>query len=524
MTSTSDEPIPSTDELIGAPSPRPSSSHGADDETLRQVPIVPRDLAEQAWREISDMEGGMPPSEIFRAYDIRGLADSELSDANSEQIGRAFGTYLGGSGAVVIGGDVRVSTPRIRAAFARGLNAAGCDAIDVGVVPTPAVYFAMHYYGDKVVGGVAITGSHNPPEYNGFKLCQGTRGLHGDDVQELRRIIEENRFSSGTGSVSEDGDLAEEYMEMLLEKIELRHGLKVVVDAANGAASNFAHYVYKRLGCSVIRMYCDEDGTFPNHPADPTVPEAMVDLRAKVLEEGADLGIGFDGDADRIGIVDDTGRVRAGDEFMALFFREVLKKQPGADAIVEVKCSQALIDDIKAHGGKPLIYKTGHSLIKAKMKELGSLFTGEMSGHMFFADEFYGHDDAIYAGARLMRAIVDSGKKLSELLADLPTYHPTRELRVGCPDTEKFDVVTEVTEALSARFEILDVDGVRVCFPDGWGLVRCSNTSPKLIVRAEGATPARRDEILRLLRDELAKHDQVDIAPLDAELAALAGQ
>jgi phosphomannomutase/phosphoglucomutase len=244
----------------------------------------------------------------------------------------------------------------------------------------------------------------------------------------------------------------------------------------------------------------------------------MVQLQQRVLAEGADLGIGFDGDADRIGVVDETGRIRWGDEFMALFFREVLPLQPGKPAIVEVKCSQALIDDIVAHGGQPLIYKTGHSLIKAKMKETGALFTGEMSGHMFFADEFFGHDDAIYAGARLMRIIAKSEHRLSELLADLPTYYATRELRVDCDDRNKFNVVAAVAESLGKVYRTIDVDGVRVVFADGWGLVRCSNTSPKLIVRAEGRTPARRNEILAVLRSELAQHPGVDLSQLDAEL------
>lgn len=496
---------------------QPQSGSGPADETL-PMSSVPRDLAEAAYREMLAQEGeGGIPLEIFRAYDIRGLADEQLTDEASQQIGRAFGTYLGGSGRVVVGGDVRVSTPRIRKAFAAGLNAAGCDVLDIGVVPTPAVYWAMHEV-DDVVGGVAVTGSHNPPPYNGFKLTKGTTGLHGPEILRLRQIINEGSFSSGSGSVEHDDDVAEDYKEMILEKIELRHGLKVVVDAANGAASNFAHYVYKRLGCSVIRIYCEEDGTFPNHPADPTVPEAMVDLQAKVLEEGADLGIGFDGDADRVGIVDDKGQMLYGDQFMALFFREVLAKQPGAPTIVEVKCSQGLIDDIRAHGGDPVIYKTGHSLIKAKMKELGAPFTGEMSGHMFFADEFYGHDDAIYAGARLMRIIVDSGKKLSELLSDLPVYHATPELRVDCPDATKFQVVEEVTKKLKAEHEVIDIDGARVVFDDGWGLIRCSNTSPKLIVRSEGKTPERRDEILRLLMGALEGYPDVDLAPVRAQL------
>jgi len=459
------------------------------------------------------------PGEIFRSYDIRGFADSQLTDENVRAIGQAFGSFVGGSGRVVVGGDVRLSTPRIRVAFAAGLNAAGVDVLDIGVVPTPAVYFALHHI-EGLVGGVMITGSHNPPDYNGFKMCKGTDGLHGDDIQSLRTAIEAGSYSSGSGSVAHDEDLLDDYMEMLIDKVELEHGLKIVVDAANGCASNVAPYVFKRMGCSVTQMYCTEDGSFPNHPADPTVPEAMVDLQAKVLEIGADLGVGFDGDADRLGIVDDLGRIVWADRFMCLFFREVLANYPGAPAIIEVKCSQALIEDVEAHGGKPLIFKTGHSLIKAKMKELNAPFTGEMSGHIFFADEFYGHDDAIYAAARLFRILAASGRKLSDLLDEIPTYHATPELRVSCPEDRKFDVVSEVTAALRAEYEILDIDGVRVVFEDGWGLVRCSNTSPMLIVRSEGKTPERRDEILELLISKLEGQADVDLTPLREALGA----
>ncbi|KXG78610.1 Phosphomannomutase/phosphoglucomutase [Fervidicola ferrireducens] len=425
---------------------------------------------------------------IFRQYDIRGVVGEEIDEEVAKTLGLAFGTFAlkNGENKVVVGCDNRSSSPSLKKALIEGLLSTGCNVVDLGTVITPVFYFSRIHY--NINPGVMITASHNPPEYNGFKVAFGHATLYGDDIQNIRAMMEKGEFERGEGSLSHI-DPTEDYISTICEKIKLVKPLRVGIDCGNGTASLFAEKLFKRLGVETYPLYCESDPSFPNHFPDPVKPENLKDLRELVLKEKLDLGIGFDGDGDRIGVVDDAGNVIYGDMLMVLFWREILPKYPGTTAIVEVKCSQALVEEIEKLGGKPMFYKTGHSLIKAKMKEIGAVFTGEMSGHMFFADEYYGFDDALYAAARLLRILSRSDKKLSELLSDVPKYYSTPEIRVPCPDDEKFSKVKAVQEYFRGRYPMIDVDGARVLFPNGWGLVRASNTGPELIVRCEARTP-----------------------------------
>ncbi|MBI2972878.1 MAG: phosphomannomutase/phosphoglucomutase [Armatimonadetes bacterium] len=442
---------------------------------------------------------------IFREYDIRGLVGREITVETSGAIARAYAAYLRerGERRVVVGRDLRESSPQIRDAVVQALVESGCDVTDIGTVITPVFYFARVHLG--IDGGVMITASHNPPEFNGFKLAHGFGTIYGSEIQEIRRIAASREFVSGRGRMAEQ-DVDAAYRAMLKEKIRLGpRRLRAVVDCGNGTASLMAPDALEDLGVEVVRLYCDPDPRFPNHHPDPVQPENLRDLIATVRRERADVGLGFDGDGDRIGVIDDQGTIIWGDLLMVLFWREILPKHPGTIGIVEVKCSQVLYDEIARGGGKPIFYRTGHSLIKAKMKEVGAVFTGEMSGHMFFADEYYGYDDAVYAAGRLLRILSHSDRPLSALLADLPRYPVTPEVRVDCPDERKFDVVRALTEQFRKRYEVIDVDGARVLFADGWGLVRASNTQPALVVRAEGKTPDALASIKRTLEEALSK-------------------
>ncbi|MBI4279938.1 MAG: phosphomannomutase/phosphoglucomutase [Armatimonadetes bacterium] len=450
--------------------------------------------------------------EIFREYDIRGVVGRELTSAAAERIARAFGTYLreAGLAAAVVGRDNRASSPEFSQAVAAGLRSTGCDVVDLGTVITPVFYFARVHYG--IDGGVMITASHNPPEYNGFKLARGPGTLYGEQIQEIRRMAEAGRFASGEGAL-ERRDVVPAYRQMLREKIRLGpRRLRVVLDCGSGTASLVAPQVLADAGCEVIPLYCESDPAFPHHHPDPVDPHNLVDLIRTVRETRADLGIGLDGDGDRVGAVDDQGQIIWGDLLMVLFWREILPRHPGATCIIEVKCSQALVDEVKRLGGQPIFYRTGHSLIKAKMREIGAVFTGEMSGHMFFADEYYGYDDAVYAACRLLRILSNTTAPLSTLLADVPRYHATPETRVPCPDEAKFDVVEQVRRDFTAAHEVIDIDGARVLFPDGWGLIRASNTQPVLVVRAEAQSPEGLDRIKRALAEALRRFPRV--APL----------
>jgi phosphomannomutase/phosphoglucomutase len=435
---------------------------------------------------------------IFREYDIRGIADVELLDDGVTELGKAIGTYLQRHGAnkINLGRDCRLSSQRLRNALIAGLKSTGSEVTDVGVVPTPLLYYSAFHL--NTPGGVMITGSHNPSEYNGFKVVSGKSTIHGEEIQELRRMMERKDFASGSGC-EKSIDIITPYVDEISAQFKFDRRIKVVADAGNGTAGPAMHRIFQRLNVDVSEMFFDMDGRFPNHHPDPTVPKNLNQLVAKVRESRADLGIAFDGDADRIGAVDDQGTVIYGDQLMIIYSREILTRKPGATFIGEVKCSQLLYDDIRKHGGNAIMWKTGHSLIKAKMKQEHAELAGEMSGHMFFADRYYGFDDALYAACRLMEIVSKSGKPLSNQIADLPTTVTTPEIRVDCSDETKVDVVKRVTEHFKDRYEVIDVDGARINFPHGWGLVRSSNTQPILVMRFEATTP----ELLRQYQSEV---------------------
>ncbi len=433
---------------------------------------------------------------IFRLYDIRGIVDEDLTEEAVYRIARALATKAAGRGykKIVLGRDNRMSSPRLRDITIKALLDSGFDIVDLGVVITPIFYFAARHLDIKA--GLMITASHNPSEYNGFKMLLGETTIYGEEIQEVRQLAEKENFVSGPEGSLTEIDIIDDYINMIKEKIQLGpKRLKVVVDCGNGTASLFAPRLFRELGCQVVELYCESDPTFPNHHPDPVAVENCQDLIKVVHGEQADLGIGLDGDGDRLGVVDRQGNIIWGDMLMIIFWREILPLYPGTDCIVEVKCSQSLIDEIRQLGGNPLLYKTGHSLIKGKMKEIGAVFTGEMSGHIFFADEYYGFDDALYAAARLLRILSHSDQDLGQLLADVNKYYTTPELRVKSTDENKFLVVEQVLQHFRPLYEVLDVDGARILFPRGWGLVRASNTGPELIVRCEGSTPEALEEI-----------------------------
>ncbi|MEN6327917.1 MAG: phosphomannomutase/phosphoglucomutase [Syntrophomonas sp.] len=428
---------------------------------------------------------------IFRQYDIRCRVGDELDEAAVRSIALAFGKYVHdrGRNKLIIGRDNRASSLLFRGIVVEALLASGLDVIDIGELISPMFYFAARHL--EVDAGIMITASHNPGHDNGFKLLLGSSTIYGEEIQEIARMAEkQDQLEAEVGGGLEFLDIKQEYLQAITERIVLgEKKLKVVVDCGNGTAGFIAPELLRRLGCEVVELYCDSDSSFPNHHPDPVKVENCQDLIRVVQMEEADLGIGFDGDGDRLGVVAPNGDIIWGDILMILFWREILKKNPGLDCIVEVKCSQALIDEIERLGGRPIIYKTGHSLIKAKMKEIGAIFTGEMSGHMFFADEYYGYDDALYAAARLLRILSHSQQGITELLADVPVYYSTPELRVKSDDITKFEIVEEVITHFRDLFEVLDIDGARILFPGGWGLVRASNTGPALIIRCEAKTP-----------------------------------
>jgi phosphomannomutase/phosphoglucomutase len=437
---------------------------------------------------------------IFREYDVRGVADRDLTDELAADLGRAFGTFLRRRGhkRIVLGRDCRLSSPRLHAALRTGLLETGLSLVDIGVGPTPMMYFAVFHL--DADGGVQITGSHNPPEDNGFKLMSGKATLAGDEVRELRTLIEKRDFDLPGHGEHTLVDPMSAYAGFMRGNLSLaRTDLRFAIDAGNGAGGPAALTAMHALGLKPIAMYCEMDGAFPNHHPDPSLPENVEELVQRVLADKLEFGIAYDGDADRIGVVDDKGTIVYGDRLMILLSRHILKRHPGAAILGEVKCSQTLYDDVAAHGGRPIIWKTGHSLIKKKMKEENALLAGEVSGHIFFADRYYGYDDAIYASLRLLEIIAESGKKLSELLADVPETHVTPEIRVDCPDEVKFGVVSRVLAHYQPTHTVLDVDGARVNFEGGWGLVRASNTQPALVLRFEAISPERLQEI----RDEV---------------------
>ena len=451
------------------------------------------------------------PAHIFREYDIRGVVGRDLDAKSAEAIARGFGTYLARVSVrrAVIGHDNRESSVNLYAAVTRGLTGVGCDTIGIGLAITPMLYFALHHF--EVQGGMMVTASHNPPEFNGFKLCVGPGTLYGAQIQEVRALADVATRSANAGSTgaTEARVVYPAYRQTLQERIRLGRRLRVVLDCGNGTAGAFAPEIFRAWGCEVLPLYCELDPSFPHHHPDPVAPENLTDLIQAVREHHADVGIGLDGDGDRIGVVDDQGTILWGDLLMALFWREVLAAHPGSVALVEVKCSQALIDEIRRLGGRPEFTRTGHSLIKARMREVGALFAGELSGHMFFADEYYGFDDAVYAAGRLLRILSHTDQPLSLLAAQIPHYYATPEVRVACPDGRKFDVVEALTREFRTRYQVIDVDGARIVFPDGWALVRASNTQPVLVVRAEGTTPEARDRAKKVLAEALGRYAEV---------------
>ena len=435
---------------------------------------------------------------IFREYDIRGIADTELLSPDVEQLGRGLGTYIRRHAGTKInlGRDCRVSSTRLRDALVRGLLATGCDVTDIGVVPTPLLYYSKHHLGAD--GAVMITGSHNPPEYNGFKSMAGAETLHGKTIQKVRKLIEARDFETGQGKATEV-DVVTSYVDEIVSQFRLERRLTLVADAGNGTAGPVMHRIFQRLNVNVTELFFEMDGRFPNHHPDPTVPANLNDLIQTVKQNEAELGIAFDGDADRIGAVDEKGNVIYGDMLLLIYGREILQRKPGSTMIGEVKCSQVLYDELKKAGGNAIMYRTGHSLIKAKMKQEHAELAGEMSGHMFFADRYYGYDDALYAACRLIEIVAKSGKPLSAQLADIPKMVSTPEIRVDTPDEVKFDVVARVAGHFKSRYDTVDIDGVRVNFPHGWGLVRASNTQPVLVMRFE----AENEDLLNKYRKEM---------------------
>ncbi len=439
--------------------------------------------------------------QIFREYDIRGVVDKDLTPDFVKELGQGFGTHMAQMGRkeLVVGRDGRMSSKAFGEALIEGLISTGCNIVDIGICPTPVYYFSLFHL-DKD-GGMIVTGSHNPPEFNGFKVSVGKSTIFGEEIQNLRRVIEKAAFAVGKGHLSRT-EIIQPYQDYIKKNIKLKRKLRVAIDAGNGTAGVVAGPLLRDLGCEVEELYCEVDGRFPNHFPDPTIPENLKDLMRRVKKSGADVGIGYDGDADRIGVVDDQGNMIWGDQLMILFSREILKSRKGATFVAEVKCSQNLFDDIERHGGKAIMWRTGHSLIEEKIREEKAALGGEMSGHLFFADRYLGYDDAIYASCRLVELLSTTDSRLSHLLDDVPKTVITPEIRLACPDEIKFNVVEKVKEELKG-YPIIDVDGVRVKFEDGWGLVRASNTQPVLVLRFEASTQERLQEIRSLIENKL---------------------
>jgi phosphomannomutase/phosphoglucomutase len=440
---------------------------------------------------------------IFREYDIRGIVGPDLTPETVTELASAIGTFFRQNGAkrIAIGFDARESSPIFRDILVKQLNASGCDVLDIGRVPTPVLYFAV--FTRDVDGGVMITGSHNPADHNGFKISLGKDSIHGAQIQKIKEIALGGNFVSGDGK-TETADVLKDYQHEIINRLHFGpKKLKVVVDGGNGMGGVTAVPIYKALGMELIEMFCEPDSSFPNHHPDPTVVENLQDAVHAVRENQADLALAFDGDGDRIGVVNDKGEIIWGDELMVLFSRALLKGHSGATIIAEVKCSQRLFDDIEKHGGTPLMWKAGHSLIKAKMKETGAALAGEMSGHIFFADRFWGFDDATYAGARVLEILSHTDKSLSELLADLPKTFSTPELRVDCPEEKKFAVVKQITKEFRKTNEVIDIDGARILFEHGWGLVRASNTQAILVLRFEADSEEHLNEIQKNVEDRV---------------------
>jgi phosphomannomutase/phosphoglucomutase len=442
--------------------------------------------------------------EIFREYDVRGLAEKDFDKEFALLLGKVHGTAIAEKGGrrVAVGRDCRATSDAYAKAVMAGLMATGLHVYDIGVCPSPLLYFSLFHL--DVDGGIQITASHNPSEYNGFKICLGKDTLYGTQIQEIRAKMEKGQFREKTGGTLERYEIIPPYHQHLLTDVPtLQRPLKVVVDAGSGVGGPVGPPLFRRLGCAVWEIACVPDGRFPLHHPDPTVPENLELLIEKVRKEQADVGIAYDGDADRIGAVDEKGNILWGDELLVLFARDVLKRNPRAVVISEVKCSQRLYDDIAKHNGTAIMWKAGHSLLKAKMKETQALLAGEMSGHMFFKERYFGYDDAIYASLRLLEILACSDRPLSRLLDDLPKSVATPELRVDCPDDKKFVLAAKATDYFRQHYDVIDVDGVRVKFAEGWGLIRASNTQPALVLRFEAASTEKLNEYRAIVENKL---------------------
>src|SRR6266540_4354660 len=425
--------------------------------------------------------------QIFREYDIRGVVGRDFDVADMERIGLAFGTYVRqrGGKCLAVGRDHRASSESFCAALTKGLQTTGCDVVDVGLVPTPLLYFSLFHLNTD--GGCMITASHNPAEYNGIKLVFGRGALYGDEIQLIRQLAENGPFAQGASQRTE-AEVRSAYMAYITAQLQLRRRLRVVVDAGNGTSGLVVQDLLRRLGCEVYELFCEVDGTFPNHHPDPTVPENLTDIIREVKARRADVGLAYDGDSDRLGVIDERGEIIWGDRLLVLFAREILSRQPGAKVIFDVKCSQVLIDDIRQHGGKPIMWLTGHSLIKKKLYEEQAALAGEMSGHMFFADGYFGYDDAIYASCRLLQILDRANVPLSTLFDDLAVTYSTPEIRVACADEDKFGVVAQLKVTFQQEGQVLEVitiDGARIIFADAWDLVRASDTKPAMVLHVD---------------------------------------
>lgn len=438
--------------------------------------------------------------DIFRKYDIRGIADEDLSNEFAYNLGKAFGTYLKRKNLtnIAVGRDVRKSSPRLFENIAKGITDTGCNVTDIGTAPTPLLYFTVFHY--NLDGGLMITGSHNPIEYNGFKMMRGKETVYGEQIQEIKEIILKEDYEEGNGKTYEKV-VVKDYLEYTSSLISPGKSLKIVLDPGNGTAGPIATELFKILGADFECINCEPDGNFPNHLPDPTVVKYTKQLSAKVIDSKANMGIGYDGDSDRAGIIDENGKLVYGDQLLGALAKPIIKKNPGTDVIFDVKCSQGLVEWIKKLGGNPLMWKTGHSLLKVKMKETGSLIAGEMSGHIFIGDNYYGFDDALFVSARFYEIVSKSERTISKIIDEMPYYESTPEIRTEVGEEAKWKIVEAAKEEFRKKYETIEIDGARILFGDGWGLVRASNTQPIVVTRFEAKTKERLEEIKKIVTD-----------------------
>ena len=455
------------------------------------------------------------PDNIFRMYDIRGRVPDEINEDFAHRLGLAFGSYLRGkgmSGSVAVGRDTRLHSPSIQGALMDGLRKAGYNAIDLGMVPTPLVYFAQFQL--DVAGAIQVSASHNPPEFNGFKIGVGHDTIYGDEIQVLKEIMKAEAWAGPGGGKEEWFDIVTPYLDWVKRNIRVERGIKLAVDPGNGTAGPIVEKLYSLFPIEFKGINMAPDGSFPAHLPDPTVVKYTQQLRDFMLKEKLPMGIGFDGDADRLGVLDENGELIFADKILAVFAQDIIANQPGAQIVMDVKCSAGVMEFINSIGGQAILSKTGHSLIKARLKELGAAMAGEMSGHMFFADRFFGYDDAIYASMRLFEIVSRTGKSVSELIAPIPVYYSTPEIRAEVsPEERKFAIVEElVAHFKSAGYNVIDIDGVRLQFPDGFALARASNTQAVIVLRFEGKTPERLEEIKEIMYKKLREYPEITIS------------